>query len=139
MTWAKGQSGNPNGRHPGKRGAAAGDLFIFRASKARSAKIFFLDAMDEERVPMELRLIAAREVAKWQIQPDPPLENPVPLVPTKCAADAEFNIEEINRYEAAGRIGHVSAEALRKGQRDWQEAHVISTVQHEGPRGATAI
>jgi hypothetical protein len=100
-----------------------GDMLVFRASKSGDAYVFFQEAMDNERVPIGIRANAAQNLIAYQRAKitDPPLENPVPLVPTKCAADAEFNIEQINLYEAKGRIGSGQAASLRQGQKDWLE------------------
>jgi hypothetical protein len=135
MTWVKGAPNpgiNRDGRKAGSRmSPSRGELFVFRASQTGKARVFFTEAMDEPRVPLEFRMLAAREIAKWQIQSDPPLEHPVPLIDPQCAGDAERNIATIMHFEATGRIGHASATALCARQSAWIESHVISTVQFE--------
>jgi hypothetical protein len=110
---------------------SAGDLFLFRASKSGDAYTFFVEIMDEPKVGLEFRVLAARELLKHQRQADPPLLCPVPLIEPQCAADAEHNVMTINYYEATARVGPAAAAALRQGQKDWLETHVMSTIQHE--------
>jgi hypothetical protein len=134
MTWVKGAPNpgiNRAGRAPNKRGMSAGELFVFRASKSGDAYTFFVEVMDNERVSMDFRTLAARELLKHQRAADPPIQNPVPLIEPQCAADAEHNIVQINYFETSGRIGPAAAAALRQGQRDWIEAHMIAVIQGE--------
>jgi hypothetical protein len=87
--------------------------------------------MDAEHVPMSIRIVAANAVLPDQRAKvtDPPLPEPVPLIECKCAADAEHNIGTINYFESQGRIGSGQAASLRAGQKDWIEAHIVSSIQ----------
>jgi hypothetical protein len=60
---------------------------------------------------------------------DPPIANPIPLIPTKTIADAVFNVETINRFEAEGRCGPAAAASARQGQAQWIEAYINGTVE----------
>jgi hypothetical protein len=134
MTWVKGAPNpgiNRKGRQAGTRGAPLAELLVFRASKSGDAYVFLTEVMDNENLGMDFRTIAAREVLKYQRSADPPLSEAVPLIDCRCAGDAEHNISTIMHFEATGRIGHESASALCARQKDWIEAHVITTVQFE--------
>jgi hypothetical protein len=133
MVWVKGQSGNPAGRQAGKRSMPVGDMLVFRASQSGNAYVFLKEVMDDERVPMDIRVIAAREIRKHQQADDPPLENPVPLIEHPiCAADAAHNVGTINYFEASGRIGPRQAASLRQGQLAWVDAHMVEWIQTTG-------
>jgi hypothetical protein len=80
MVWVKGAPNlgiNREGRKPGcKRNPSAGELFVFRASKSGDAYTFFVEAMDEPKLAMEFRSLAARELLKHQRAADPPIRTP---------------------------------------------------------------
>jgi hypothetical protein len=116
-------------------------LLVLKAEQMRRPSEFLTNVYRSNQCPTPLRIAAATAAAPYLEArcTDPPIAEPVPLLEPKTAADAEHNIATIAYYEATGRIGHASAAALAQRQKDWIEAHIISSIQIDAKAAMRAL
>jgi hypothetical protein len=117
------------------------ELLAIKAASCRSPDTFLLAVIQNEQANPQLRVQAAGLLLPFKCArvTDPPIETSVPIIECKTAADAQFNVGVINHFEASGRIGHASAESLRKGQQAWLESHIINSIQIDAKAALRAL
>jgi hypothetical protein len=107
VVFKPGQSGNPQGRPSGRKGADAAYLLVLKANEMRKPSEFLTSVYRSNEVPTPLRIAAATAAAPY-IEPrctDRKISNPIDLPVALDVATARGNIALIKTHIAIGRLG----------------------------------
>jgi hypothetical protein len=130
VVFKPGQSGNPQGRIPGRKSAEFGTLLVLKAEQMSKPSVFLMNVYRDERVPVPLRIAAATAAAPYieeraHRRNDCPISLPTP----RNAAEARANISVLSTYMGTGQISLDVGEALINANKTLIEAFAVEVME----------
>jgi hypothetical protein len=131
MGYKPGQSGNPKGRPPGRRGLDAGALFVLRVEREKCPVAFLEAVTANNAVPLQTRTQAAGLLLPYKAPrcTERFISKPIDLPVSTDAVQAKANITAIKALAAAGRLGLDEANDLIAMEVKVIEAYAVVEMQ----------
>jgi hypothetical protein len=127
--WKPGQSGNPNGRKPGRRNAKTRAILKKLDGKADSLALL-AEMVAAAETPLSLRMHAAIGLARYQHAPAPRLlRKKIDLPEPTTIAQATANIGRISTLVAQRKLGVDEGNDLTAILGKWIEAKVSAELE----------